>query len=391
MSLRVFFVGHAASRSGAPMILLNFAKWLRANGDVEFEMALVEPGPLLSDMRALSRTDVLQPEQTKARWILQRLIGVHRWKRVEDRAFARRVRSGHYDIAYVNTIVPTREIQELSRLGIPVICHVHELDFAMMFMLGEERVAAVLPSITHFIAASGAVGDYLTSRWKVPPSKVSVIHEFTIPGSAANDIVSGRARVRAELGLVNGDILVGSCGTLDWRKGADLFVQIARVAAADPRGKALRFTWIGADKTSNEYLKFSHDLRECGLSDRVTVIESRPNPADYFAAMDIFALTSREDPFPLVMLEAANVGLPIVCFASSGGGPEFSDDNAGLVAPYLDTEAFALHVLALAADPSLRRRLGECGRAKVRDQFTIDHQAPRLLDVIHQVARAHRR
>jgi len=100
--------------------------------------------------------------------------------------------------------------------------------------------------------------------------------------------------------------------------------------------------------------------------------------------MDIFALTSREDPFPLVMLEAAAIKLPMVCFAQSGGGPEFAEIGGGLVVPYLDVPAFAGCLAELAGDVARRRAIG-ASAARAVEQFTIDRQAPKLRAVMEAV------
>jgi glycosyltransferase involved in cell wall biosynthesis len=303
----------------------------------------------------------------------------------QDRAFARRVQSRGYDLVYVNTVVPRREILSLGKIGIPIILHVHELDSAVMQWVGEEGLSRVVPCVTHFIAASAGVRDYLVRRWQVPESKVSVVHSFTKSDLDAADFSDARKQLRSTLRLSDDDILVGNCGTLDWRKGADLFVQVARFVTAGLKGRRAHFIWVGADRSSIDYRRFLHDVQACGLADVITVMENRPNPAEIFAAMDIFALTSREDPFPLVMLEAASMRLPVVCFESSGGGPEFVGRDAGLVAPYLDVPAFARHVLTLAGDAQARNAIGSAGRRKVRECFTIEQQAPRLRDVIMRV------
>jgi glycosyltransferase involved in cell wall biosynthesis len=100
---------------------------------------------------------------------------------------------------------------------------------------------------------------------------------------------------------------------------------------------------------------------------------------DYYCAMDAFALTSREDPFPLVMLEAGALGLPVVCFANSGGGPEFAGSGAGLIAPYLDVEALVGHLAVLRDNADLRRQLGTEAARLVRTIYTADQQAPKVL------------
>jgi glycosyltransferase involved in cell wall biosynthesis len=383
---KVLFVGHAASRSGAPILLLQFLRWLKANSDLRFDAIVVADGPLLDEMRAVAPTAVLEKWPSLPERAVRKLAGAERWSKWQDQRFQRGIAKGGYDLAYVNTVVPGREIGLISELGIPVVCHVHELDFAMMQMVGEPGIRRLIPRVTHFIAASNAVGDYLRERWAIPEAKVSVIHEFTSAPSAP-DNGELRRRTRAELGVSDAEVLVGSCGTLDWRKGADLFLQVARLVSAQGVSPAIKFVWVGANPSHPDTQRFLHDVRAAGLEQSVHVIPAVAEPNRYYQAMDVFALTSREDPFPLVMLEAATAGLPVVCFAGSGGGPEFVEGDAGLAAPYLDVDAFTQHVVALASDANARRVLGAAGNRKVYDRYTIAVQAPKLRDVIWRFSR----
>jgi glycosyltransferase involved in cell wall biosynthesis len=388
MPEKVLFIGHAASRSGAPILLLQLMQWLRANSDLSFDAMVLSDGPLMPDMQRVAPTRAIETWPSLPSRAARKLIGAARWSARLDRQFQRDAVKSGYALGYVNTVVPVRQAVLLAQQGIPVVCHVHELDFAVMYLIGEADMTRLISAVTHFIAASQAVGDYLTTRWKIPQSKISVIHEFTLaPVVAAAEHSNNRQRTRAELGVDDSEILVGSCGTLDWRKGADLFLQIVRLIGARGRAPAIKFVWIGAQPAQPETQRFQHDLRVSGLSSIVRVVEVTAEPQRYYAAMDIFALTSREDPFPLVMLEAAAAGLPVVCFNDSGGGPEFVENDAGVIAPYLDVETFAAHVFELAASPERRRQLGEAGRAKVAERYTITLQAPKLLDVISRFAR----
>jgi glycosyltransferase involved in cell wall biosynthesis len=352
---------------------------------------VVADGPLLADMRSVTQTDVIDTWPSLAARAARKVVGAQRWSKRKDTAFQRAVARRGYDLTYVNTVVPAREIELVSQLGIPVICHVHELDFAVKQMVGESAMRKLIPAVSHFIAASQAVGDYLRDRWTIPESKVSVIHEFTTSPRATSRGSEERSRTRSELGVGDTEILVGSCGTLDWRKGADLFLQVARILSASLEAPRMKFVWVGANSSHPDTQRFLHDVKASGLDALVRVIEATAEPERYFRAMDVFALTSREDPFPLVMLEAAAAGLPVVCFAGSGGGPEFVKEDAGSIAPYLDVETFAARVLELARDGVLRRRLGDAGRTRVTSHYTIELQAPKLLALINRFAVAARR
>lgn len=86
-----------------------------------------------------------------------------------------------------------------------------------------------------------------------------------------------------------------------------------------------------------------------------------------FQAADVFALASRKEGFPLVLLEAGFAGLPCVA-ATVGGVPEAILDGQGaLLVPPLDPDALAAALQRFESDPAERRRAGEAARRRVLD------------------------
>ena len=98
----------------------------------------------------------------------------------------------------------------------------------------------------------------------------------------------------------------------------------------------LRFAWAGGDAD------YHRDwLAEQGLQDRIHFLGTRGDVRRLLHAADIFLLSSREDPMPLVALEAAATSLPVVCFAGAGDIPDLVGDEAGVVVPMEDVAAGA--------------------------------------------------
>ena len=108
----------------------------------------------------------------------------------------------------------------------------------------------------------------------------------------------------------------------------------------------------------------------------------RADAAEWFAAFDAFALTSREDSFPLTCLEAASLGVPVLCFAGAGGEPEFVEQDAGFVVPYLDVEAMAERVREMAASKALTQSLGRRAQQKVRERHDVAVAGPKILEIM---------
>ncbi len=172
---------------------------------------------------------------------------------------------------------------------------------------------------------------------------------------------------------------------MEWRKGADLFIQLARTVRHTNPEAPIYFLWLGGDEKQDSlrFYELRHDLKKLNLERTAIFLSNQPNPLDYFAAFDVFALLSREDPYPLVCLEAAALEKPILCFGA-GGEREFVEDDAGFVVPYLDIEAMAAKVYLLFESPELRATLGQRAAQKVKGNHDISASASQILQIIQR-------
>jgi glycosyltransferase involved in cell wall biosynthesis len=290
----------------------------------------------------------------------------------------------HWDLAYVNTIVGTYALPMID-LSTPVLVHVHELLDQPSIAEWLDRNARFIADLERrqpqFLAVGERVKDGLVRRLGVAPSAVEVCYEF-IPTDAIHVEPAAAAAARAELDLPDGAFIVGGSGTMDWRKGIDLFVQVAsRMRARGIDDDAVRFVWVGGD--DNPHSQIRYDIARMGLGAMVQVVPTTSDPRPYFANFDVFALTSRIDPFPLVCLEAAALAKPIVCF-DSGGMPEFVEADCGYVVPYGDVEGMTERLDQLRRDLAMRELMGTNAAAKVRARHDLDVAAPGILDSIRR-------
>lgn len=375
---RVLLVGHSASRNGATVLLLEELNWLKTHTDWDIEVLMCGGGPLLENFRALAPTKVWCDPRHSLGVLLKGRS--RRLLPFLERHYARwTLPRAAYDLVYCNTSAMARHIPHFARLGSPILWHIHELPFAMEVSVEPEEEQPAVLATTRFVAVSSAVRDAITSRWGAPAHAVDVVHGFVRPAAEDEGTLLGqrRERTRERLGFTKDAFVVGACGKPCWRKGTDLFLQIAARVQRE-RGNA-RFLWVGGSPDGEEALMFRHDMRALDLEPQCVHVADTADVEDTYLAMDAFALTSREDPFPLVMLEAGRHRLPIVCFQKSGGAEEFVNDEAGLSVPYLDVDAFAERLIHLCDDVEARRRIGATAFEKVRRHHTVGVQCGHLL------------
>ena len=376
---RVLFLSHSASRNGATILLLEFLRWLRPQVDWHIEVLMNGRGPLLDEFRAVAPTTVWRDPTSRLAAVLPRSAAGLQARLVKLAASPAKPR-GRFDLVYANTAAAAPMVGLFAGASRALLWHVHELDYALAMHLPDPARQDVFRRATRYIAVSRAVRDTLRDAHGIDASRTDVVNGFIAPGASGAQAATRRGELRARLGLADDAFVIGACGSLGWRKGSDLFLQAARHVLATPGTRDAHFLWVGGTPGEPAWVEFEYDLQRLGLRDRCRLVPTTHDARDYYHAMDAFALTSREDPFPLVVLEAAECGLPVLCFAEAGGASEFLEEDTDFcAAPYLDAAAFAARIDRLRADPALASRLGAAARVRVERNHRVERQGPLML------------
>jgi glycosyltransferase involved in cell wall biosynthesis len=398
----VLFVGHGAERTGPPIGLLHLLRWIRAHTDLDFEVLLLEGGDLLPEYEALAPVTVLHESRQPRLAVLGRTAAERAGteglgERLRVAAYRRRLRHlTGFRTVYVNSAWCIRALPYLPDDDHQVVAAVHELSVGLDYHLDERHRRLLLERPDHYLVVSGAVWRNMVEHHGIDPAKVSLHHEMI-------EVVAEPATPSGH----EGPAVVGASGLLRWRKGPDLFLAVAaRVHRLRP-DLDVRWRWIGGLADDPDPKAVRHDRDAAGLTDVVELVGHVSDPIAHYRALDVLLLTSREDAYPLVCLEAASVGVPVVTFVNGGmpemvdgrvdalgdprdPPPEVTGDPAGFVVDYPDVAAMAEHVVELLDDAALRRRLGATGAARVRRWHAVEVAAPRLVEDLAPWLGAHR-
>jgi glycosyltransferase involved in cell wall biosynthesis len=376
----ILFVSHDATRTGAPIVLLHLLRWLQAHSARPFSVIVRRPGDLSPEFTKVAETLLLDERTPNS--VLRRLT-----KRLGHQTEVPAAwRDRDWGLIYSNTVTNGRFVDSLALKGVPVITHVHELRY-WIERSGSGNWKRVTKHSSHFVAASEAVAHTLARDYAVSRQAIDVVHEFVDARAATLPRKSGH--LRRALGIPASAFVVGGSGHETWRKGKDLFVQLAARVTRQNADHDVHFVWVGDRGAPEEQYQLNHDAQLANVTDRIHWTGVIGDPLAYFSDFDAFAMVSREDPFPLVCLEAALLQTPLICFAGAGGVPELVEDDAGFVVPYLDVEAMAQRLSMLLKDPLLTSKLGARARSKVLERHTADHAGPKILGIIEaQLERA---
>jgi len=366
------------------MILLQFIRWISENTDFKPEVLLKQGGELEEEYRKAAPTRCyLEEEQRLNRGLIRRILrrlGLLRWRKPDLSSW---YPVEQYPVVFANTMDTCDLTSMLSGKGRRFVHRIPELPYVTDSFGATEALSASSRYTDLYVAVGHAVRAFLESEIGIHPEKIRVIHGFPIPREKTTGSSEQTAAIRSRLGIPTDAAVVGMSGFPSWRKGVDLFVQLAAQVNRSLKTRSCHFIWLGGQPRWHK--EGMYDAAKLGLEKLVHFVPSVADPYPYYNLFDIFALTSREEPFSVSMLEAAECGLPIICFDNAGGAPELVGDDAGIIVPYLDIDAMARACIRLLEDSELRQRLGGTARRKVQDEYSLTRQGPRLLEAIKSV------
>lgn len=224
-------------------------------------------------------------------------------------------------------------------------------------MHGYLRIESLLTRLGAVVVPSEAMRRFLAQHG-IPQSRIHVI---------PSGVSAAAARTRT-----GGDSFVAATTTsLEYWKGVDVLLE---ALASVRRPVRLEIFGDGSQRSSLESLAraLGIDVSFQGFVDGVR---------ERLEDVDLFVLPSRAENFPIAVLEAMAVGLPVVA-TRVGGVPELvADEETGLLVEPGDAPQLAAAIERCAADPELRRVLGERGARRVAEQFDPAETARRVVQL----------
>ena len=232
---------------------------------------------------------------------------------------------------------------------------------------------------TALIAVSPEVRDDLVSLGVAPQEKFTVVRlGIELDERVGDDGPAPGAETRRALGIPSDRFVVGWIGRMTAVKRTDDVLLAVRALRDRGVDAVLCMVGDGPDRAAVE--RRAHEL---GIVRDSLFLGYQDEVASYYAAFDALILPSANEGTPVSAIEALAGGRPVVA-TRVGGVPDVVRDGIdGYLVEPGDVDAMAARLADLAADPPLRHRMGEAGRASVHERYSVD----RLLDDVDRLYR----
>lgn len=298
-----------------------------------------------------------------------------------------------------------------NRLGIP---HVHtphsigawkrenmdgdpeELERLYNFRRRVREEKVIYDECDVLIATTPQQRDILTSgEYDAPLKKLKVIPPGYDDARFFPVSLATRRALKEELELQGRIVL--ALGRIAKNKGYDLLLRAMPVVLQRLDDVQLLLA-VGSTEPSEEEVQEIEELkqlaRDLGVYQRVLFRDYIPDEwlADYYRAADVFALSSRYEPFGMTAVEAMACGTPTVVTTEGGLWEQVTWGLEALYANPFDHEAFGHSIAAILSYPRLAEQIAKFGSQKARSRFTWTGVAQQLLHVLQTIrlAASHR-
>ncbi|WP_342629183.1 glycosyltransferase [Nguyenibacter vanlangensis] len=329
----ILLVSHDLTGSGAPKVLYDIAQTLTREGHYVLVLSPSD-GVFRKPLQDASIDIIIDPLCIEAHDSFINL-------------------AKNFDFVLCNTIV-TWEIPKKLKGLTKVYLYSHESDLIRHFAETKPEFVGSLQSASGLLAAGPLTARKLTQLTGVVP--------YILPGCAEPK--------KSQLRLNSFEVVISVVGTYEPRKGQDL--AIAAYACLPEEYKAvvkLKFAGRTNDRHFRSKIeKISKNYSNITLFDHL----SHEDVQDFLSSSDIVLVPSRDDPLPLVSMEALSLGKILICADTVGTSHYIEDGVSGFIVSPLSPEGIRDVLVKVIKNRSKWAEISSKGKMVYNKYFTPD-------------------
>ncbi len=384
----IWIAVHDLSRTGVPVLLERLLQASPARKREVVHLVAMYGGPLLRELQSLcASVTVLEPSDRRSASSAASLglitLGMGRAGEVVRHSAwrAKLARRPKPDVLLVHGAGAWPVTQVVSS-KLPVVLHLHELETALDRCIPRPEQAAAFQRAQQVMVVSAPVAELARNRGANSAKILLVPGCVRLPAADEAETSELESNLpesnEPESSAPETDSVqwVLGAGTPGWRKGTDRLAAVAH--AVQVVSSPAQVGWVGGRPTGA-------DATAVGRTDLVNWIPESADPWKLLSHAAVFVLPSREDPLPLVALEAGLHRRAVVAMPT-GGLPDLLADGRGLVGSRQDVRWFVAAVQQVLASRELAEDLGQRLHEFVRTHHDVDVIAPRWLQAVSDAA-----
>ena len=237
------------------------------------------------------------------------------------------------------------------------------------------------------IAISEATRNWAIDVCKHNPKDVHIVlHGVSSAFADGTDNMEHISKVRSEFRLPQDKVLIGLVGSIEKRKGHDLLLKAFASMDRNAKEKA-HIIFVGSDKSKNQKNKewMLKEVSNNGLEDYVTHIQYTTSVKDIYQALDISILPSRQEGFPLVVIEAMMANCCVIRSNTEGAYEQIEQGVSGYVFENENVKQLSCYLEEVVMNDERRQQIAKAGWERALRLFTNDVMAKNTYNVYEKL------
>jgi len=348
----LLFISHDLSLSGAPIVLYYLAKFLKKHG---FFVTVLSPyNGTLANYYTKENIPV----------VVDSTIANNPYNEF-DKFIA------NYDFVILNTIIMSHLISRIKKLNIALAWFIHESKFGREYMSSHKEVLFGFKHADDIIFPCKETADiyknFINTNVCIIPNG---IESFTCLESESKITKNKTSRLR-----------IIHVGSIEPRKGQDILIESLKYIPKHLRAQ-FSVVFVGRVLNSNFWLKIKK------IASKYDNIEftgqvSLNRVHEMVQKSDIFVCSSRDEVFPLTILEAMSYGKPIIATDVGGVKNMVKNKYNGFLVKNENSKAIAKSIMFFLNNMGFIKKYGENARKNFCDNFTIEKTGNKVISVIN--------
>lgn len=342
---KILLVGHSCNFGGAEILFKHLIQEFLKQ-DVEVIVLVKTDGVLREEYEKYAPTFIINTFE-------------------EFEYYIKELKKYGYCNAILNTVLCGDLIPLLHKWDYYVMSLVHELPGMIKSLNAEFHARTIANKANLTVFPSLYVEKKFETLYKVQSEKL-IQPQGLYNRYDKFDKMESRKEIEERYNIPNENHIILNVGRGEYRKGFDLFIE----AYKKLKNEGYSFIWVG--EVNDEMQEYLNELDADNLI-LTGFISDLNQIMSFYDACDVFMLTSREDPFPSVVLEAFNAKRPVVAFENAGG---FSDivlnNKTGILVEFESVDDLINNVKLICDDTYLKETLGNNAKA-MSDQYSFSN------------------
>ncbi|MDI1256465.1 MAG: glycosyltransferase [Flavobacterium sp.] len=354
------FFSHEDDNAGAPRALLSVLQFILENFSIHADIQVFTP----------KSEGVFEPLRTKhphlvAKIIYPKPVGnniiVRKLKKWSKKVVTKKQISFYnsYDFLFFNSMSFYQYKSQLDGITVPKFLYLHEGSNFLHDFFKDDY--AILDNFTHIFVPGNQSKENLSAHG-INPVKITVLPLFL----DADEIVTAVPQSN------NKFFTVGNLANPGFLKAPEYFLAIAKRYKEKYANDKIQFKWKGFKKESQAFNITQYEIKQAGLENFVILEEKNKENVAFFEGIDVLLMTSKQETFGRVVLEAANYSKPSMTFSIVIGAANFINEYGGFTPDYLSLEQAVDYLKQYYENRDLLVSHGQMAHEKLLEKYVIN-------------------